>query len=111
MAGSERGETGQHREAESPPYYRAATFIGRIPAGLAYFRAQEAIVGAPVDLSTFRFQLNRIWHVAILGEPPPEPLDRTLRQILAAGEATTLPPDILRALQERQAQADKIAPS
>lgn len=92
-------------EQEQAPYYQAARFRAERPAGRAYFRAQEAIFQAECELSTYRLQLNRIWHVAVVGEPPPEDLDELLRGILAAGEPATLPPDVLKLLHERGIQA------
>ncbi len=43
---------------------------------MAYFAAQEAIFAdvGDVDLSAYRFQLNRVYHVAVLGDPPPTAL-------------------------------------
>src|SRR6266550_4107661 len=78
------------------PYYQAARFSGERPAGRAYARAQELIYQQPCDLSAFRFLLERNWHVAIVGETPPAALDRSLRRILARGEPTTLPNDLLQ---------------
>jgi hypothetical protein len=99
---------------EQPPelrsYLHAARFGGERPAGRAYVRAQEAIRTTECDLSTFRLRLNQVWHVAVLGQAPPETLDRSLRRILAWGEPTTLPDDILQQLWERRAQAIKLGP-
>jgi hypothetical protein len=94
----------------SIPYYQAARFSGERPAGRAYARAQGLIYQEPCDLSAFRFLLERSWHVAILGDPPPATLDRSLRRILGWGESTTLPDDILQQLWERRAQAIKLGP-
>ena len=63
-----------------------------------------------MDLSTFRVQINRVWHVAVLGETPPEDLDQRLSAILSAGEPTTLPDELLGLLMERRRQATKLAP-
>lgn len=92
---------------QSPvPYYQAARFSSEATAGRAYFLAHRAIFKAreQCDLSAYRFQLNRIYHVAVLGETPPEELDRRLRKILAAGELTSLPEDVLQLLIARRAQ-------
>jgi hypothetical protein len=59
------------------------------------------------DLSAYRFLLQQIWHVAVLGEPPPEEMAKKLETAFARGEPTQLPPDILKALAERREQATK----
>ncbi len=86
-------------EQEAQPYIQVARqvarFPGEQPAGRAYFQAQRAIFKVECDLSAYRFHLNRIWHVAVVGEQPPEKLAQQLTDILGAGEPTTLPPDIL----------------
>ena len=116
MPSPERGPGGpeQHsrREHEPIPYQRAARFAGEQPAGVAYFQAQEAVYAAvgAVDVSVYRFQLDRIYHVAVLGQPPPPELDATLAGILAAGEPATLPPQVLQQLAERRRQASRQAP-
>src|SRR5438874_902537 len=97
-----------HLPEQPTPYYQAARFSGERPAGRAYVRAQELIYQQPCDLSAFRFLLERSWHVAILGEPPPEALERSLRRILARGELTTLPDELVKLLLERRAQATKL---
>jgi hypothetical protein len=61
------GEPNPEREA-LPRYGRAARFPGEEAAGAAYFAAQEVIYGARenLDLSAYRFELNRVSHVAAL---------------------------------------------
>ncbi len=46
------------------------------PAGAAYFAVQDAIYACAgeIDLSAYRFQLNRVYHVVVLGDPPPTAL-------------------------------------
>jgi len=101
---------GSEAEHEPQPYSRAARFPGEQPAGRAYCQAQDAIYRAreEVDLSAYRFHLDRVWHVAVLGESPPAELDERLQQILAAGEPTDLPADILQQLLARRAQASQL---
>ena len=90
------------------PYYRAARFATERAAGQAYFAVQDAIFTAEeCDLSAYRLQLNRVSHVAVLGEPPPEELDQTLAALLAAGEATALPAEVLKLLAQRRRQATR----
>ena len=112
MASPERGPGGPEepvsREHEPVPYHRAARFAGEQPAGRAYFAAQRVIFnGPPNDLSAYRFQLNSVYHVAVLGQPPPADFDEQLREILASGEPATLPPEVLAALTERRRQMSR----
>jgi hypothetical protein len=98
-------------EQEPAPYYKAARFRNEGPARRAYFQAQEILFDTPdADLSAYRFLLEQIWHVAVLGEPPPEDLAEKLQTALARGEPASLPPDILKLLAERREQAAKQAP-
>lgn len=94
------------------PYYRAARFAGERPASQAYFAAQRVIYEAPepVDLSVFRLQLNRLWHVAALGIVPPAPVLQAIEEILSTGEPATLHDEVLAALAERRQQATRQAP-
>lgn len=92
-------------------YLRAARFSGERPAGRAYVQLQEAIFQAPAcELSVFRLQLHRDWHVAVLGDPPAETLERRIRQVLARGTPASLPENILAALQRRRTEATRIGP-
>ena len=95
-------------EQEHGPYYRAARFANERAAGQAYFAVQDAIFTAEdCDLSAYRLQLNRVSHVAVLGQPPPEELDQTLVVLLAAGEATALPAEVVKLLVQRRRQATR----
>src|SRR6266545_3456250 len=60
----------------------------------------------PYDLSIYRLRLghNLVWHVAVLGSPPPEDLQRRIEEILSTGEPVTLPDDILTHLVQRRAE-------
>lgn len=105
----------QSDRPESPkplPYYQAARFGRERLAKRAYFRAQESVFRAreDVDLSVYRFLLEHVSHVVVIGETPPAELDRRLRKILAAGESTSLPEDILHLLLQRRADASQHGP-
>ncbi len=101
-------EQPQRREPEPIPYLRSARFADEPSAGTAYGAAERAIFeGPPNDLSAYRFQLNRIYHVAVLGESPPTDLDEQLTAILASGEPAELPSDVLSALSERRRQMSR----
>jgi hypothetical protein len=98
-------------EKEPKPYYKAARFNGEQIAGKAYFQAQDAIFNDPgCDLSVYRFQLNRIYHLAVLGESPSAELAQKLQEILSTGEPVPLPDNILQILSERRNQAIKKGP-
>ncbi len=98
-------------EREPKPYLKVARFSSELPAEQAYFQAQEALyTGPPNDLSVYRLQFEQISHVAVLGEEPPEELEQQLTAILAAGEPTTLPQDVLEFLRERREQAKQLGP-
>jgi hypothetical protein len=55
-----------------PRYHQAARFAGEKLAEATYFAAQDVVFthAGDVDLSAYRFQLNRVDHVVIMGEPP-----------------------------------------
>jgi len=90
---------------ELPRYHQAARFSGEEPAGASYIAGQEAVAvhADDVDLSAYRFQLNRVDHVAVLGDPPPTALHDALRAILATGESATIPEAVMRLLNARRA--------
>lgn len=89
------------------PYHLASRFLGEVPAGRAYRRIRDMIYGSEQALSVFRIQLRTVYHVAVVGDPPPEPFERRLRRVLAAGLPVELPADILDVLYERRAVAQQ----
>ena len=96
----------ERREHDVPSYLRAARFAGERPAGTVYFGLQDAIAsGPPNDLSVYRMQVARVYHVAVHGEPPPAELDHQITTILAAGEPADLPAEVVQALAQRRRQA------
>src|SRR5215208_5891079 len=76
------------QEGELPRYHQAARFEGEDLAEVTYFEAQEVVFAhaGDVDLSAYRFQLNLVDHVVIVGEPPPTDLHGELRSVLSVGE-------------------------
>jgi hypothetical protein len=112
MPSPERGgppdQPEQHPASEQEParYQRAARFAGERPAGEAYVAAQQVIYeGPPNDLSVYRFQLNRLWHVAALGLVPPAPVLQAIETILDQGEPAELPAEVWQTLEARRRQA------
>jgi len=103
------GESDRGRDQQ--PYCQARRFASEADAGQVYFKAQDVIQHDPTnDLSTYRLQLDQIWHVAVLGEQPTRRLARQLRRILAAGDPTTLPTQILELLLRRRSRALRQGP-
>ena len=92
------------------PYCRAARFDRERDGLRAYTTAQELIFQTPCDLSAYRLQLSRIWHVAVVGEAPPEDIDRRIERILARGQVAELPEEVIKLLLERSAQIRSQAP-
>ena len=96
----ERDQPEKHDQL--PGYYQAYRFPDRKSAGRVYFPLQELIKGAPMDISAYRFQLNGVYHAAILGpEPLPEELRKQVAQATQDSEPALLPEDVLNMLFER----------
>ena len=55
-------------------YLRAAKFLGEESAGDTYFQIEAFIFrsASDADLSVYRFIRNGIWHVAVVGDRPPD---------------------------------------
>jgi hypothetical protein len=99
------------REGEPVPFVRAARFGTEATAGRAYFAAQQEVFTAPAcDLSIYRFLLEQVYHVAVLGDAPPRTLARRIERILAAGDAVTLPDEVLQQLAARRDEQIQQAP-
>jgi hypothetical protein len=99
-------------EGELPRYHQAASFEGEELAEVSYFAAQDIVFAyaGDVDLSAYRFQLNRVDHVVIVGESPSADLHDELRLVLAAGEPAVVPEDVLRLLNARRTTATQVGP-
>lgn len=92
-------------EPEPVPYHKAARFARERAAWRVYAQLQAAVFAAPdCDLSVYRLQLDRVYHVAVLGEPPLADLDRRIDALLAQGELVPLPREALLALSQRRRQ-------
>ena len=104
-------ETERGPEQSQEPFCIAAKFQAEPVSRRAYFTAQDAIKKhQDNDLSVYRFQLTGVFHVAVLGVTPPEPLEQQLRQILATGAPATLPENIVALLFARRIQATQHGP-
>lgn len=105
---SPREPNRENKERKQPLYYQAARFDAELSAAQAYMWAQELIFkDTESNLSVFRLQIDRAWHVAALGEPPAPEIDIALAQILSAGELVELPPQAISFLQERRNKLSK----
>ncbi len=110
--GAGRGDLDPKKEQEGIPYYLASRFNGERPSGQAYFSAQKLIFNSPEsELSVYRFQLDRIYHVAVLGDrPEDQSLEDKVKAILSHGESVPLPPTVLKLLIARRQQQTKYGP-
>jgi hypothetical protein len=101
--------SGPAPERQPVPYHRAARFAAEPPARDAYFAAQDALLGyeGHVDLSTYRVQIDAIYHVIVLGEEPPTDLAMQIDAILATGETVPLHPTVLTRLAERRREQSR----
>jgi hypothetical protein len=63
-------------------------------------------------LSAYRMRLGEEfqWHVAVIGTPPPEEIDRRIIENLATGETVTLSDGVVQFLNKRREQAAKEGP-
>ena len=97
--------THRKREAlsnEKTPYHRVAKFAGEREAGTVYFKIRELIETPKCDLSAYRFLIQGIWHVAIVGETPSSELADQLERELSIGERVEISVGILDFLQGRR---------
>jgi hypothetical protein len=75
-------------------YCRAARFADEPHAQAVYAAVQDTIATHPCDLSSYRFFLDQIAHVAVVGAPPPRALDQQIEGLLAGGEPVGYPPTL-----------------
>ena len=109
MASPEFRRGGPNKEHETQPAYaQAVRYNDEQEAGEAYFQAETAIFGTNYELSAYRLKLEEMWHVAVLGDTPPEDFDQLIQAILSTGEPTELPPEILAFLNQRRLQARQL---
>ena len=94
------------------PYYLAARFPSEQKAGETYFPLQQMIFEAKddCDLSVYRFKLENVRHVVVLGEQPPNELHQRIEAKLTNGVLVSLRKDALDYLLDRRAQAIQLGP-
>jgi hypothetical protein len=100
------------KEHQPLPYYLAASFLTKAESQAPYDKAQE--ISFHFELSAFHYErkphdpkmppLPRPWFVVVLGERPPEPIERQLRGILGSGEMTTLELETVVTLARRRSE-------
>ncbi len=111
MSQHEHDRRSSEEDGLATPYCIAARYRSEQLAGRVYARAQSTLFAAEgCDLSAFNLQLDRIWHVAVLGEQPAPALDRRLRLILSTGTPTQLPDEVMHILLARRAEAIRLGP-
>ena len=114
MSSPEHGPSGPEHprppEPDPAPYLRVAAFADDRTAGRVYARVQDTIFATPCDLSAYRFLLDQVPHVAVLGALPPPDLDQQLTALLAAGTPATLPAAVRQALSDRRQQLGRRGP-
>src|SRR5580704_19461569 len=97
---SPEGSRGPDHSAQQPvPYFQVARFRRERTAQRTYTSIQDVLFGNECDLSTYRFLLDQIAHVAVLGTRPAETLVQVIERLLTAGERTTVPEDIQALLE------------
>ena len=102
----------QNQEPPTAPFHRAARYADEQSSEGPYSQAQQAIYETPCDLSTYRLQLGPeyTWHVAVLGNRPPQVFVRRIEDILADGEQVILEDEVLTVLTLRRLQQAQHGP-
>ncbi len=94
-----------NKEQEKGSFYIASRFKNELAAKLSYQQAQQLIFhDRKADLSVYRFLLEQVSHVAVVGTPHYERLQGRLEKILSYGEPSTLPDEVVNALHQRRAR-------
>ncbi|MDP9314311.1 MAG: hypothetical protein M3R24_26095 [Chloroflexota bacterium] len=112
----DKEERSQER-LESHPYYVAARYPSDKASEKPYRQTRNYLYAhEDVQLSVFRFQLgrqgsNRLdWHVAVVGMQPEAHHEREVRRRLQAGQAVTLPEEVVGAMYRRRVEASRQGP-
>src|SRR5690606_27416441 len=105
MPSPEQGREPPKEESPYPAYSKASRFEDEATSRAAYIQLQEMLLQSNFDLSVYRMQLDRLWHVAVLGDTPPVEFDQTVQAVLSTGQAAELPTEIILFLNQRRLQA------
>ncbi|MFN0072420.1 MAG: hypothetical protein ACKVVP_13130 [Chloroflexota bacterium] len=96
---------------ELPPFWRAAHYPTERASRLVYVQSQYFLMTERgLDLTVSRLLLDSGYHVAILGQQPPSPLDRAIGMLLESGTAARLSPTLLGELWRYHQTQDSIRP-
>ena len=101
--GRDPGKSPERKE-ENNSYHRAAKYPSEESSEVPYDTMQQLIYEEPCSLSVYRLRLGEelAYHVAVLGEPPEERLQRRIENTLKDGTPVTLPQEVLAALIARR---------
>lgn len=96
----------ENRQSQiKPPFCRAARFNSGAESRESYLIAEHAIAGAMADISVYRLQIRRIWHVAAISDiMPPADLQQSIEDAINMGKRAELPIEVLTLLLNRHRQ-------
>jgi hypothetical protein len=103
-----REQEPQREQGPDSAYFRAARYGTDDRAYQAYSQAQGVLFSEECDLSAYRIRFKDVAHVVIVGQKPPDTIERKLVGILENGEPASLPPDIIATLNQRRQAARRI---
>ncbi len=109
MPSPERPHGDPSKEQENR-YLAAVRFEQEAVARKTFFKAQDIVFKGDCELSVYRFQLRGVYHVAVIGEPPPSELQDQLKSILSSGVEADLPEQLKAYLFQRRVQAKRVGP-
>src|SRR5947209_7670917 len=110
MSSSERpggAEFGAHYAA---PSFQVSRFRND-PLSISTYNALHGLLFTNhCDLSTYRFLLDHVSHVAVQGRQPPQALEQSIRSHFSQGESVVVPSEVRAALAHRRRLVAQIAP-
>ncbi len=115
---NERNRQDPNRKEGRPllvSYTLAATFVTEAEGQEPHTKVKRIIEhDKHLELSSFLFErrprdphaprFERPWHLVIIGETPPEPVQQQFQEILQAGQFTQVPLETIVTLAQRRAQ-------
>src|SRR5436305_11162851 len=111
---SRRPERPPQTDVPRFPLLLASRFDSRETSQAAYDRIQTIVHSEDVDFSVFRLLQNwpesiskappspKRWYVAVIGNPPPEPLLTQVTEVINQGEPVPLPDDVVAVMTEKR---------
>ena len=110
MTSPERRRNDSSNEGHAKPYIRATRFKSDDSANRIYQKFQHEIFVIDCDLSVYRFRMDGVWYVAVVGKDPPAKLDQKIEALLASEEAVTLPTVVAKDLLARRSEKTRYGP-